>query len=158
MEAIELLRPGLHFLVVYVGGNDLGTRQSAEEIADGIKCVLKCASTEAKKVLWYAMLPRLHEGTEARHKRKRVNSLMKTNINTLESCVYINMEDRFLAGKTPKPAFYAVGGIPHIQRTGSESSWKGGKPGCARHLPEPVEPMRTTGPSPNMGNTPVRVL
>ncbi|KAL1482345.1 hypothetical protein MTO96_033860 [Rhipicephalus appendiculatus] len=60
MEAMELLRPGLHFLVIYVGGNDLSTRQSADEIADGIK-------------------------------------------------------DRFLAGKNPKPPFYAVDGY-HISR------------------------------------------
>lgn len=54
--------------------------------------VLNCASTMAKKVLWYAIPPRLHELTAQKKKRQCVNRIMKAYIASVNNFLYINLE------------------------------------------------------------------
>ncbi|XP_037507937.2 uncharacterized protein LOC119383704 [Rhipicephalus sanguineus] len=113
---IRHLLPGLDFIAIYVGGNDLSITSSEEEISDNIKHVLECASHVAEKVFWFKIPPRKNDDNNMMQKRRRVNSTVKNYIATANNMICIILEDKFIgSNRSGKPEFYAADGY-HVSR------------------------------------------
>ncbi|KAK8761137.1 hypothetical protein V5799_027597 [Amblyomma americanum] len=72
-----LLKP-LHFVGIYVGGNDLWTERSPENVADDIKL----SETEAQK-----------------KKRRRLDAFIVKSLAASEDVVLVGVQGRFVAGE-----------------------------------------------------------